>query len=73
MTLCESPKENKEIIIKPADKGSIIIMSPDYYWNICQSHISDKSYYEMLNDTDPSNIIQQRVTQFADKDKSMLT
>ena len=30
-------------------------------------------YYRMLNDTDPSNIVQQRVTQFADKYKSMLT
>ena len=66
--------ENKEIIIKPADKGSIIvIMSPDYYWNICHTHISDTSYYRMLNDTDPSNIVQQRVTQFADKHKPMLT
>ena len=60
--------ENKEIIIKPSDKGSIIvIMLADYYWNICQSHISDTSYYRMLNDTDLSNIVQQRVTQFADK------
>ena len=60
--------ENKEI------KGSIIVvMSPDYYWNICQSHISDTSYYRMLHDTDPSKILQQRVTQFADKYKSMLT
>ena len=66
--------EDKEIIIKPAEKGSIIvIMSPDYYWNICQSHISDTSYYRMLNDTDPSNIVQQRVMQFGDKCKSMLT
>ena len=66
--------ENKEIIIKAADKGSIIvIMSPDYYWNICQSHISDTSYYRMLNDTDPSNIVQQRVTQFVDKYRPMLT
>ena len=60
--------------MKPADKGSIIvIISPDYYWNICQSHILDTSYYRMLNDTDPSNIVQQRVTQFSDKYKSMLT
>ena len=46
--------ENKEIIIKPADEGSIIVvMSTDYYWNMCQSHISDATYYRMLNDTDP--------------------
>ena len=65
---------NEEIIMKPADKGSVIvIISPDYYWNICQSHILDTSYYRMLNDTDPSNIVQQRVTQFSDKYKSMLT
>ena len=64
---------NKEIIIKPADKGSIIvIMPPDYYWNICQSHILDTTYYRILNDTDSSNIVQQRFTQFANKCKSVL-
>ena len=59
--------KNKETIIKPADKCSIIVvMLPDYYCNICQSHISDTSSYRVLNDTDPcSNIVQQRVTQFA--------
>ena len=65
---------NKEIIIKPADfNGSIIVvMSPYYYWNIHQSHISDTTHYRILNDTDLSNNVQQRVTQFADKHKSML-
>ena len=48
-------------------------MSSDYYWNICQSHISDTSYYKMSNDTDPSNIAQQQVMQFANKYKSMPT
>ena len=65
--------ENK-FIIKPAGKCStIIILSPDYYWHIRQSHISYTSYYRTLNDTDPSNIVQQRVTQSADKYKLMLT
>ena len=37
--------ENKKIIVKPADKGSIIVvMSPDYYWNVCDSPISDTKY-----------------------------
>ena len=32
--------ENKVIIIKTADKGSIIIIIlPNCYWNMCQSHL----------------------------------
>ena len=65
--------ENKEIITRPADKGSVIVMFPDSYLNICQSQISDTSYYRILNDADPSKIVQQHVLQFADKYKSMLT
>ena len=50
-------------------------MSPEYicyYWNIYQFQISDTRYYKILNDTDPSNIADQRVTQFEDKYRSML-
>ena len=66
--------ENKEIIIKPADKGSVIaFMLPDYYSNICQSDIPDISYYRILNYADPSDVVQQRVTEFADKYKPTLT
>ena len=29
-----------EIVIKPADKGSIItVMSPEFYLNMCESHL----------------------------------
>ena len=48
-------------------------MSTDNYWNICQSHTSDTLHYRMLNDTYPSNIVQQRVTQFSKKYKPLLT
>ena len=48
-------------------------MSPGYYWNITQTHISDTACYRTLNDTDPSNIVQKRVPKFADKYKSMIT
>ena len=48
-------------------------MSPDYHWSICQSHISDTTYYGILSDTGRSNIFQQTFTQFADKYKSTLT
>ena len=47
-------------------------MSPDYYRNICQSHISD-TFYRILNDTDLSNVVEQRVTESTDKYKPMLT
>ena len=53
---------------------SIMLLLYRYYcWNICQSHISDATYYRILNDTDTFNIVQQRVTQFADKYKPILT
>ena len=32
-----------EIVIKPADKGSIItFMSPEFYLNMCQSHLRNE-------------------------------
>ena len=66
--------DSNKKIIEPAVKGSVIVTMPPYYhWNICQPHISDVSYYRILNDTDPSNIVQQPVTQFPDKYKPMLT
>ena len=37
-------------------------MSSDFYWNICQSHISDTTYNRNLSNVDPSNSVQQPVT-----------
>ena len=41
----------KEIVIKPADKGSIITaMSPEFYLNMCESHLWNEEYYECIQD-----------------------
>ena len=31
-------------IIKPADKGSVVVMSSEYYWILCQSHLNNEQY-----------------------------
>ena len=31
-------------IIKPADKGSVVVMSSEYYWTLCQSHLNNEQY-----------------------------
>ena len=45
---------SNEIIIKPADKGSIIVnMTPESYWTMCQSHLNEQ-YYRCLFENDRS-------------------
>ena len=66
--------KQKEIIIKKADKGSIVvIMSPEYYLDMCCRHLNNTEFYKELNTTDPSPIIQSRINSFAEKYKSQLT
>ena len=71
--LIEKINTNK-IIIKSADKGSIIVvMTPKDYWNMCYRHLSDTTFYNNLDNNDPSTIVQDRVNKFAEKYKSILT
>ena len=63
---------NSNKIIKPADKGSIIVvMTPKDYWNMCYRHLSDTTFYKNLENKDPSSIVQDRVNKFAEKYKSI--
>ena len=40
---------SNEIIIKPADEGSIVvIMTPEFCWTVCQSHLNNEQYYRIL-------------------------
>ena len=71
--LLEKINTNK-IIIKPADKGSItVVMTPKDYWNMCYRHLSDTTFYNNLDNNDPSTIVQDRVNKFAEEYKSILT
>ena len=48
-----------KITINPADKGSIIVvMTPKDYWNMCYRHLSDTTFYNNLDNNDPSTIVQ---------------
>ena len=70
--LLEKINTNK-IIIKPADKGSItVVMTPKDYWNMCYRHLSDTTFYNNLDNNDPSTIFQDRVNKFAENYKSIL-
>ena len=71
--LLEKINTNK-IIIKPADKRSIIVvMKPKDYWNMCYRQLSDTTFYNNLDNNDPSTTVQDRVNKFAEKYKSILT
>ena len=51
---------SNEILIKPADKGSIVVvMSSEYYWAMCQSHLNNEQYCRCLFENDPSLIINE--------------
>ena len=48
-----------KIIIKQAEKGTIIVvMTPKDYWNMCYRHLSDTTFYNNLDNNDPSTIVQ---------------
>ena len=64
---------NCQLVIKPADKGSIIVlMSPMSYWDMCLRHLNNSDYYCRV-DTDPSNLIYDRIVSFTEKYKDRLT
>ena len=64
---------NMEIVIKPADKGSItVVMDPLYYHNMCLEHLEDRQYYQPIADN-PSDIVLEKVVEFANNYQQMLT
>ena len=62
------------IVIKPADKGSIItVMSPEFYLNMRESHLRNEEYYECIQVKDPSPLLKNTIIVNAKKYKNLLT
>ena len=66
--------ENKKIVIKSADKGEVIvIMSTEYYHQMCMKELEKANTYKQLKKTNPSNLVHRTVVDFANRYKSILT
>ena len=71
-TLTERTKTN-EIIIKPADKGEIIVLQTvQDYRDMCLRHLEDEEYYEIVPEN-PTELVKAEVENFANKYKEILT
>ena len=65
---------SKKIMIKPADKRSIVaVMSSEYYWTMCQSHLSNEQYHRYLFENDPSLNEKEKIINYASKCQRILT
>ena len=63
-----------EIIIKLADNGSlVVVMSSEYYWAMCQSHLNNEQYYRCLFENDRSLIVNEKIISYTNKYCSILT
>ena len=72
-SLIKRTTEN-EIVIKPADKGSIItVMSPEFYLNMCESRLRNEEYYECIQDNDPYPLLKNKIIAYAKKYRNLLT
>ena len=57
-----SLKHNTDIVIKPADKGSaVVVMDRDHYISEAERQLSDTKFYKAL-DNDPTHEFQRKVT-----------
>jgi hypothetical protein len=69
-----SKTNQHEIVIKSADKGDVtVVMSVDYYVDMCMRELSNTEYYTILGDDDPTPLLQEAVVSFAERYQSMLT
>ena len=65
---------NKEIVIKSADKGDVtVIMTTKYYADMCMNELNKEKVYKRLGKTNPSNVVNREVLEFANRHRGILT
>ena len=65
---------SNEIIIKPVVKGRIlVVISSEYYWTMCKSHLNDEQYYRCLLENDPSLTVNKKIINYPTKYRTILT
>ena len=63
-----------EIVVKSADKGDItVIMSSEYYYQMCMNELGKENVYRRLGKVDPSNTVLSEVVAFANRYRRILT
>ena len=63
-----------ELIVKSADKGDVtVVMSTEFYRNICMNELKKEKFYRPLGRTDPSRTVLNDVKNFARQYKNVLT
>ena len=66
--------ENMEIVVKSADKGEVtVIMSTNYYYEVCMNELNKEKVYKWLGKANPSNLVYKKVVDFANRHKNVLT
>ena len=65
---------DQKIVIKSADKGDItVIMTREFYIDMCMAELSKPKFYLPIGDIDPSPQVKEAVYLFAVKHKAILT
>ena len=72
-TLTNKVSKN-EIVIKSADKGDVtVIMTSEYYYEMCMNELNKEKVYKRLGKTNPSDLVKREVLEFANRYRGILT
>ena len=66
--------DDGELVFKSADKGDVtVVMSPEYYHQMCMNELNKEKFYRPMGNNDPSNNVLADVKSFANNYREILT